>query len=42
MVGVFFAYIKKISLVKYKNAINLLNERKEFIGKCRHSNINIS
>ena len=29
---------EKISIVKYKDTINSLNERKEFIGKCRHEN----
>ena len=30
--------MKKDSLIKYKDSINLLNERKEYIGKCRHKN----
>ena len=26
------------SLIKYKDTINLLNKREEFIAKCRHKN----
>ena len=29
----------KISIVKYKDTSNLLNERKEFIDKCSHIRI---
>ena len=31
-------FVEKISIVKYKDTSNSLNERKEFIGKCRHKN----
>ena len=30
--------MNKISIVEYKDTINLLNEKKEFIGKYRHQN----
>ena len=29
---------EEISILEYKDTMNLLNETKEFIDKCRHSN----